>query len=80
VAGVCAQRGHQRLQQAAHLRRPFGRWVQLEVDLGPDAVAQRREQLFLAAEVPVQGHRRHSEVLSQPADRERLESVSIGQR
>jgi hypothetical protein len=47
-------------------------------DVGQDPVADRREQVVLVAEMPVQRHRRHVVLLCQPADGERLQPFRVG--
>ena len=76
---VRAQHADQGFQQPAELVRPRRRTVDVHVDLAPDPLGDALEQLFLAAEVPVQGHRGDAEVLGELADGQRVEAVGVGE-
>ena len=76
---MVSQHADQRFQQEAQLRRPVGIRVDVDVDLSPDSLGQAVEQLVLAAEMPVERHRRDAQVLSQLADGQRVEPVGVGE-
>jgi len=75
-----AQHGEQGLKQPADLLRPRGGAVDGQVDLAPDLFGQPVEQLVLAAEVPVQRHRRHAELGRELADGQRVKPGLVGER
>ena len=69
----------QRLEQRAELVGPGRRVVDVDVNLGPDPLRQPVEQLVLAVEMPVQGHRGDAELLRELADRQRVQPDGIGE-
>ena len=58
------------------IRGPVGR----ELKLIERAVDDRAEQLVLARDVAIQGHRRDAELRRDPAEADRLESARVGDR
>ena len=80
AAAECARSTpDQGFQQPLELGPPRRVRVDVHVDLAPDLLGHALEQVFLAAEMPVQGHRRDAQVLGELADGQRVEPVGVGE-